>query len=650
MPQRTEPPQDCSLRTARWVLDCVQDARVTFQGLTAPRSLDYDAQQQASHMEAAMARSLSPSGRTKRGPDDTESAESQFVKRQRTASYNDNYLEKTYIPGNLEGQRRASDSLQKGEPFRTFSPAHSDSWRSSAHPQQQSPGFYGRSLRPLPSPSSLAAASQKASWSAPSVPQGSSPTSIYQAPPSIHTAPTSSAASQHIADLQHQVTLKSLSLQTLQSEYTSLLQKSQRDRLKSQTFEKKTVAADQEINDVTTRNEDLVEQVRTLETQLEECERKRETERSDAVREKDQWSRMLEMSGRLQAKSADDRQKMVHEKESLQQRLLIYENEATLSAKRSTPQSHKASQPAGQNVASAEMNRQAREESKEVATRISELQQENEIWQKRTYLLRSVLERMEEQSAAFMERRRKLMAQEIVGIPDAIQMALREDSAFARPINRRSDETKFGQRNDAQTAGRRPSAGLSLPPGKDKLLATPNAATQSNETIEKGYMQSMAPTIADRIMNTASTVLPHESDESSEPKTATRPKLQSVPLPKWQPPNRPSIRTEHLNNNQRRPSGPATPFPKSEPPQRQATEAMLANVDSSGDKSIPPSSGVLPVFSVDKVPARNYSPQYAPPGTSVEASDRHPPAVAMPPPPRPDTSSTSSTAASWRPS
>jgi hypothetical protein len=257
---------------------------------------------------------------------------------------------------------------------------------------------------------------------------------------------------------------------------------------------------------------------------------------------------------------------------------------------------------------------------------------------------------MEEQSAAFMERRRKLMAQEIVGIPDAIQMALREDSAFARPINRRSDETKFGQRNDAQTAGRRPSAGLSLPPGKDKLLATPNAATQSNETIEKGYMQSMAPTIADRIMNTASTVLPHESDESSEPKTATRPKLQSVPLPKWQPPNRPSIRTEHLNNNQRRPSGPATPFPKSEPPQRQATEAMLANVDSSGDKSIPPPSGVLPVFSVDKVPARNYSPQYAPPGTSVEASDRHPPAVAMPPPPRPDTSSTSSTAASWRPS
>jgi hypothetical protein len=652
MPQRAEPPQDCSLRTARWVLDCVQDARVTLQGFTVPRPLDYDSQQQASHMEAAMGGSISPSGPNKRGPDDTESAESQFVKRQRTASYNDNYLERTHVAGNLEEQRRASDSLQKGEPFRTFSPAHSDSWTSSAHPQQQSPGFYGRSLRPLPSPSSLAAVSQKASWSAPSAPQGSSPTSIYQAPSSIHTAPTSSAASQHIADLQHQVTLKSLSLQTLQSEYTSLLQKSQRDRVKSQTFEKKTIAADQEINDVTTKNEDLIEQVRTLETQLEECERKRETERSDAVREKDQWSRMLEMSGRLQAKSADDRQKMVHEKESLQQRLLIYENEATLSAKRSTPQSHKASQPAGQNIAIAELNRQAGEESKEVATRISELQQDNEIWQKRTYLLRSVLERMEEQSAAFMEKRRKLMAQEMVSIPDAIQVALREDSAFARPINRRSDETRFGQRDDAQITGRRRSIGLPLPPGKDKSLMTPNTASPSGEMTEKECIPSLAPTNSDRITNTASRILTTESGESSEPKTTTRPKLQSVPLPKWQPPNRPVIRTEHLNNNQRRPSGPATPFPKLEPPQRQATEAMPANIKSSGDKSVPPPQGVLPAFGVEKTPARNYSPQYAPPTTGAEASDRQPLAVAMPPPPRPgpDSSSAPSIAASWRPS
>jgi hypothetical protein len=650
MPQRAEPPQDCSLRTARWVLDCVQDARVTLQGLTAPRPLDYDAHQQASHIEAAMAGSLSPSGTIKRGPDDTESAESQFVKRQRKSSYNDNYLERTCVAGNLEEQRRASDSLQKGEPFRTFSPAHSDSWTSSAHPQQQSPGFYGRSLRPLPSPSSLAAASQKASWSAPSGPQGSSPTSIYQAPSSIHTVPTSSAASQHIADLQHQVTLKSLSLQTLQSEYTSLLQKSQRDRLKSQTFEKKTVAADQEINDVTTRNEDLVGQVRTLETQLEECERKRETERSDAVREKDQWSRMLEMSGRLQAKSADDRQRTVQEKESLQQRLMIYENEAALNAKRNTPQGHKVTQPTGQTVASVELNRQAREESKEAATRISELQQDNEIWQKRTYLLRSVLERMEEQSAAFLEKRRKLMEQEMIGLPDAIQMALREDSTFARPMNRRNDESRLGQRDAVQTAGPRRSSGLSPPQGRDKSRAIPKAAAPSDERTVKEHEPTLMPTITDHTTHAASRILTHEISESAEPKTSSRPKLQSVPLPKWQPPSRPVIRTEHLNNNQRRLSGPATPFPKSEPPQQQATGVMPASIESSGGKSVATPQGVLPVFGVEKVPARNYSSQYAPPAT--EASDRQQPAVAMPPPPRPgpDPSSTPSTTASWRPS
>ena len=601
-----------------------------------------------------MARSLSPSAASKRELEDTESIEHESIKRQRTASYNDNHLERSHLAGRLEEQRRASDSLQRTEPFRTFSPAHSDSWASSAYPQQRSPSFYGRSLRPLPSPSSLANASQKAPWNAPAVPPGSSPTSASQGPTtSIHNAATSTAASQHIAELQHQVTLKTLSLQTLQTEYTSLLQKSQRDRLKSQTFEKKATAADQEINDLTVRNEELLEQVRTLETQLEECERKRETERSDAGREKDQWGRMLEMSGRLQAKGADDRQKLIQEKESLQQRLLIYENEAALSAKRGTTQSQKTSSLSSQEAGSLEASRQANAGSKEDAIKIVDLQHENEMWQKRTYLLRSVLERMEEQYASFIEQRRKLIEQEIAIIPDAIQMALREDSAFARPMVRQSEDEGSSGRHAMQMAGKRRSLDLSSLPGTDKPRAIRTIAPASDKTAEKTHLLASA---SAEHHQTTKTTLSKSVQDGADSKTTARPKLQSVPLPKWQPPGKPSLRTEHLGNSQRRSSGPATPFPGLEPVSwkaSDATSALAQNSASSGKTASPPSFP-LPAFNVEKTPARNYSPQYVPPPqtstTGSEASDRHTPAAAMPPPPRPAPEVTSTSSTSWRPS
>lgn len=639
------------MRTAQWVLDCVQDARTTLRSLSSPRPLDDNAYRRVDQVDSAMARSPSPSGTSKRGPDDIESVENDSIKRQRTASYNDGYLERFHAAGRFEEQRRASDSLQRNEPSRTFSPSHSDSWASSAQPRQQSPSLYGRSLRPLPSPSSMATASQKGFWNAPAAPPGSSPTSANQASTSIHTSTTSTAANQHIAELQHQVTLKSLSLQTLQSEYTSLLQKSQRDRLKSQTFEKKATAADQEINDLTARNEELTEQIRTLETQLEECEKKRETERSDAVREKDQWGRMLEMSGRLQAKNADDRQKLVHEKESLQQRLQIYENEAALSAKRRASQSYKASSPSGQDAGTIETSRQANEESKEDVARIATLQHENEMWQKRTYLLRSVLERMEEQYASFMEKRRKLLEQEITGIPDVIQMALREDSAFARPMGYQNEDAGSAQ-YDTQIAGNRRSSDLSSMLGNDQSRAIQQPAHVTDERNDKAPLSALSPTEHTQKVQTTSSQAVQDGAESP---TATRPKLQSVPIPKWQPPGKPLLRTEHLANNQRRPSGPATPFPGTENVLWQASDAVPAPNSSPLRKTSSPPAGPLPAYNIEKTPARNYTPHYAPPpqhsATGSDAPDRYSPAAAaMPPPPRPGAELASAPSASWRPS
>ncbi|KAI7590191.1 hypothetical protein KC343_g18458, partial [Hortaea werneckii] len=58
-------------------------------------------------------------------------------------------------------------------------------------------------------------------------------------------------------------------------------------------------------------------------------ERKREQERSDAAREKEQWGRMLEMGTRLQARHADDRQKLMDEREELRSRIAMLEGSQT---------------------------------------------------------------------------------------------------------------------------------------------------------------------------------------------------------------------------------------------------------------------------------------------------------------------------------
>lgn len=163
-------------------------------------------------------------------------------------------------------------------------------------------------MRALPSPSSVAyplsAAPSLLTQTAQSV---GSPNTSYQPAPSLHSVSTSSATSAHIADLQHQVTLKSLSLQTLQSEYASLLSKLQRLNVKTQAIERKSNVADEEVNHLTNKNEDLTQQLQSLQDQLEESEKRREQEREEASREKDQWLQMLEQQRQLQTKYQDDK-------------------------------------------------------------------------------------------------------------------------------------------------------------------------------------------------------------------------------------------------------------------------------------------------------------------------------------------------------
>lgn len=595
------------------MLDCLQHAKNELQGPLALASTGYRSYNSLDHTPTV----ATPPGSIKRLSDDLDE-DAPLGKRPRTIL---NTAQGSMSSAHFEEQRRASELLQRSEPYRTHSPAHSESWTTSAHHEQQSPRNYGQSLRPLPSPSSMATASYKTPWSGTSAPSGLSPTLSNRATSSIHTASTTSAASQHIADLQHQVTLKSLALQTLQAEYTSLLQKFQRDRLKSQTLDKKSVAAEQEVNDLTGKNEELAEQVKTLEAQIEQCEKRREAERSGSLREKEQWSRMLEMSSKLQAKNSDERQKILRERDELQQRLAALESNPGLSARVSSPEHHDCS---GQR----ENGRNNQEGQEELAI----LRHDNSILRTKVCKLRDVLKATETYFAGMMDQRRAILENE-EGVTSAIAGALRDEAILPRSSPsepRRQNHTPSAQevrRGSADQSPTRSPSGAQCP-SNPEVTAGPLSSASSRP-------QTTSPPNSHPTVQKSNT-----TDLANNPPTNRSP----LPLPKWQPPNQPSLftTTEPLPNNQRRPSGPSTPYPGSEHHPWQSfkmTTSPPPTVSTTNSSSQRP----LPIFGTDKVPAANYIPQFAPPPSSMaskisanSARTRGSEAEeAMPPPPRP---------------
>lgn len=208
-----------------------------------------------------------------------------------------------------------------GESEAGHSPTPVDQLHTRVYQRKTSPRRGGVSL---PSPSTL---NLLPSSGAPT--HFTSPKTSCQPVALSHTTTDEKATAVHIADLQHEVSLKSLALRTLRSEYASLLQTLQRDRAKIQAIDKKTAEADNKVNDLTARNDELLEQMQSLGAQLEDLERKRSHERSEAQKEKEQWGRMLEMSGRLQQKLENDKQKLRLEKETLLAQVAHHDKQAS---------------------------------------------------------------------------------------------------------------------------------------------------------------------------------------------------------------------------------------------------------------------------------------------------------------------------------
>jgi hypothetical protein len=129
-----------------------------------------------------------------------------------------------------------------------------------------------------------------------------------------------------MSELQHQVTLKTSSLQNLTANHAVLSESLQSEKLRCKAIERKLENASRESQELLSRNQELVEQLQELELQLNELIRKRESEQVNSALEKKQWGRMLEMESRLQTKSAEERQKLVEQISALARQVATRED------------------------------------------------------------------------------------------------------------------------------------------------------------------------------------------------------------------------------------------------------------------------------------------------------------------------------------
>lgn len=204
-----------------------------------------------------------------------------------------------------EYSRRPSDGQMPPSPHPTAS-------SGTVYGANQSPMTLGAS-RMLPSPASL-----------PSVQGNFSPNS------------NQSAHSSHLADLQHQISTKSLALTTLQREHDQLLTAYSRMQTRCQTLDKKSQVSDHEITALTEDKLRLQAQTESLEAQVEELVHARDDAQKQTTASGAQYMQIVSMSSKLQAQGAEearrykaDREAWEHDRQGLQKRIHGLESSRT---------------------------------------------------------------------------------------------------------------------------------------------------------------------------------------------------------------------------------------------------------------------------------------------------------------------------------
>lgn len=125
-----------------------------------------------------------------------------------------------------------------------------------------------------------------------------------------------SAQTAHLQDLQHQISTRTLALQTLQCEHDHLLSAFSRSQIRCATLEKKFQVSDTEINTLTEERLKLLSQIEAYETRVEELMGSREEARKQSVANGGQYMKIMAMASRLEAQGAADKKEWTSEREA----------------------------------------------------------------------------------------------------------------------------------------------------------------------------------------------------------------------------------------------------------------------------------------------------------------------------------------------
>ncbi len=187
--------------------------------------------------------------------------------------------------------------------------------------EQTLPGVSGQSPHPSSSSSVFGSTqspvqSQPSSRSLPSPPGHQYPRTGSTG--SVHYSPTAAQAAHntHLQDLQHQISTKSLALQTLQREHDQLLAAFSRSQIRCTALEKKSQVSDHEINSLTEDKLRLQQQVDSLESQVQDLIRSRDEATQQSTADGAQWRQIMAMSSQLQLQSAEESRRFRTEREA----------------------------------------------------------------------------------------------------------------------------------------------------------------------------------------------------------------------------------------------------------------------------------------------------------------------------------------------
>ncbi|EXJ77170.1 hypothetical protein A1O3_10328 [Capronia epimyces CBS 606.96] len=213
----------------------------------------------------------------------------------------------------------------------------SDEMRPNQAHEQTLPGT-AQSTQPSSTPAVFGSVpspiqSQPSSRTLPSPPGAQYPRTPSSSSAQYSHTSTQAAHNTHLQDLQHQISTKTLALQTLQREHDHLLAAFSRSQIRCTALEKKSQVSDHEINILTEDKIQLQQQVDALEVQVQDLTKSRDEIHKQSSADVAQWRQIMAMSSQLQQKGAEearqhkaDREAWEQERISLQNRIEVLES------------------------------------------------------------------------------------------------------------------------------------------------------------------------------------------------------------------------------------------------------------------------------------------------------------------------------------